>query len=253
MNSINMAFLFTTLAGLSTMLGVIPIFIKLRDENQIITASLAFAAGVMICVSITDLIPESILMLENYYNGFITVLLVFLFLLIGIVVSSFIDKAFPTNPIVSNSHVSLYKVGIISMVAIILHNLPEGIATFISTTKDTSLGISLAVAIALHNIPEGISISVPIYYSTKSKIKAIFYTFISAMSEPLGAILTYLFLFPFINNVVLGLLFAFIAGIMIQISLTELIPTAQNYSYPKITKIFFVIGVIFMLVKFFIG
>ncbi|MCI6266442.1 MAG: ZIP family metal transporter [Erysipelotrichaceae bacterium] len=252
MNSINMAFLLTTLAGLSTMLGVIPIFIKLRDENQIITASLAFAAGVMICVSITDLIPESILMLENYYNGFITVLLVFLFLLIGIVVSSFIDKVFPTNPIVSNSHVSLYKVGIISMVAIILHNLPEGIATFISTTKDTSLGISLAVAIALHNIPEGISISVPIYYSTKSKIKAIFYTFISAMSEPLGAILTYLFLFPFINNVVLGLLFAFIAGIMIQISLTELIPTAQNYSYPKITKIFFIIGVIFMLVKFFI-
>lgn len=252
MNSINMAFLLTTLAGLSTMLGVIPIFIKLRDENQIITASLAFAAGVMICVSITDLIPESILMLENYYNGFITVLLVFLFLLIGIVVSSFIDKVFPTNPIVSNSHVSLYKVGIISMVAIILHNLPEGIATFISTTKDTSLGISLAVAIALHNIPEGISISVPIYYSTKSKIKAIFYTFISAMSEPLGAILTYLFLFPFINNVVLGLLFAFIAGIMIQISLTGLIPTAQNYSYPKITKIFFIIGVIFMLVKFFI-
>lgn len=252
MNSINMAFLLTTLAGLSTMLGVIPIFIKLRDENQIITASLAFAAGVMICVSITDLIPESILMLENYYNGFITVLLVFLFLLVGIVVSSFIDKVFPTNPIVSNSHVSLYKVGIISMVAIILHNLPEGIATFISTTKDTSLGISLAVAIALHNIPEGISISVPIYYSTKSKIKAIFYTFISAMSEPLGAILTYLFLFPFINNVVLGLLFAFIAGIMIQISLTELIPTAQNYSYPKITKIFFIIGVIFMLVKFFI-
>lgn len=252
MNSINMAFLLTTLAGFSTMLGVIPIFIKLRDENQIITASLAFAAGVMICVSITDLIPESILMLENYYNGFITVLLVFLFLLIGIVVSSFIDKVFPTNPIVSNSHVSLYKVGIISMVAIILHNLPEGIATFISTTKDTSLGISLAVAIALHNIPEGISISVPIYYSTKSKIKAIFYTFISAMSEPLGAILTYLFLFPFINNVVLGLLFAFIAGIMIQISLTELIPTAQNYSYPKITKIFFIIGVIFMLVKFFI-
>lgn len=251
MNSINMAFLLTTLAGLSTMLGVVPIFIKLKDENKIITASLAFAAGVMICVSITDLIPESILMLENYYSGFITVLLVFLFLMIGIVVSSFIDKAFPSTPIISNSHVSLYKVGIISMVAIILHNLPEGIATFISTTKDTSLGISLAVAIALHNIPEGISISVPIYYSTKSKMKAIFYTFISAMSEPLGAILTYLFLFPFINNVVLGLLFAFIAGIMIQISLTELIPAAQNYSYPKITKIFFIIGVIFMLVKFF--
>ena len=113
MNSINMAFLLTTLAGLSTMLGVVPIFIKLKDENKIITASLAFAAGVMSCVSITDLIPESILMLENYYSGFITVVLVFLFLMIGIVVSSFIDKAFPSTPVISNSHVSLYKVGII--------------------------------------------------------------------------------------------------------------------------------------------
>ena len=89
---------------------------------------------------------------------------------------------------------NLYRVGIISMLAIILHNIPEGIATFISTTKDTSLGISLATSIAFHNIPEGISISIPIYYSTKSKTKAILYTFISALSEQIGAILTYLFL-----------------------------------------------------------
>lgn len=128
----------------------------------------------------------------------------------------------------------------------------EGIATFISTTKDTSLGISLAIAIALHNIPEGISISVPIYYATKSKKRALLYTFISALSEPIGAILTYLFLLPFINDVILGLLFAFIAGIMIQISLTELLPTSTSYQTSTTTKIFFVIGVIFMLLKFFI-
>lgn len=153
MNSISMAFLLTTMAGLSTMLGVVPIFIKLKNESKMIAGSLAFAAGVMICVSITDLIPESVLMLENYYNGAITIVLTFLFLMLGMIGSSFIDKYLPTK--VQNT--SLYKVGIISMIAIILHNLPEGIATFISTTRDTSLGISLAVAIALHNIPEDCS------------------------------------------------------------------------------------------------
>lgn len=250
MNSINMAFLLTTIAGLSTMIGTLPIFIKIKNESKIIAGSLSFAAGVMICVSITDLIPEAVVMLEKYYNGFFTIVLTFSFLMIGMIMSSLIDKSLPTTKTTTN-HDSLYKVGIISMLAIILHNLPEGIATFISTTKDTALGISLAIAIALHNIPEGISISVPIYYSTKSRSKAIFYTLISAMSEPLGAILTYFILYPFINNIILGLLFAFIAGIMIQISFTELLPTSMSYTYPKITKRCFLIGVIFMLLKFF--
>lgn len=247
MNSIQMAFLLTTLAGLSTMLGTIPIFIKLKNEHKIIAGSLAFAAGVMICVSITDLMPESITMLQKYYSGITTIVLAFAFLMIGIIFSGMIDKILPSI----TKDIPLYKVGIISMLAIILHNLPEGIATFISTTKDTSLGISLAIAIALHNIPEGISISVPIYYATHKKSKALLYTFISALSEPIGAILTYLFLLPFINNIVLGLLFAFIAGIMIQISLTELLPTSTSYQTTT-TKLFFVIGVIFMLLKFFI-
>lgn len=248
MSSIQMAFLLTSMAGLSTMLGTIPIFIKLKNENKIIAGSLAFAAGVMICVSITDLIPEAIAMIKNYYSGITIILLIFIFLMIGIIFSSTIDKVLPST----TKDIPLYKVGIISMLAIILHNLPEGIATFISTTKDTSLGISLAIAIALHNIPEGISISVPIYYATKSKKRSLLYTFISALSEPIGAILTYLFLLPFVNDIILGLLFAFIAGIMLQISLAELLPTSTSYQINRTTKLFFIIGVIFMLLKFFI-
>lgn len=247
MTSISMAFLLTSLAGLSTMLGIIPIFIKIKNKDKIIASSLAFASGVMFCVSVTDLIPESINMLRNYFNGIEVISLSFLFIVIGIITSSLIDKYLP-----STNYESLYKVGIISMLAIILHNIPEGIATFISTTKDTSLGISLATSIALHNIPEGISISVPIYYSTKSKFKTFIYTFISATSEPLGAVITYLFLLPFITDTLLGLLFSFIAGIMLQISLTELLPESLNYDYQKTTKIFFLIGIIFMLLKVFI-
>lgn len=242
-----MAFLLTSLAGLSTMIGVIPIFINLKNKEKIITSSLAFAAGVMLCVSITDLIPESIAMLKTYFNGPIVILIAFLFIVIGIISSSLIDKYLPDT-----NYESLYKIGIISMLAIIFHNIPEGIATFISTTKDTSLGFSLATSIALHNIPEGISISIPIYYSTKSKLKAITYTFISALSEPLGAIITYLFLLPFINDILLGLLFSFIAGIMLQISLIELLPKSLSYNYKNATKFFFLIGIIFMLLKIFI-
>ena len=131
------------------MIGIIPIFIKITNKDKIIASSLAFASGVMLCVSITDLIPESITMLNNYFNRFTVVILSFIFVVIGIIISSLIDKYLPTN-----NKESLYRVGIISMLAIILHNLPEGIATFISTTKDTSLGISLATSIALHNIPD---------------------------------------------------------------------------------------------------
>jgi len=242
-----MAFLLTSLAGLSTMIGIIPIFLTLKNKDKIIASSLAFAAGVMLCVSITDLIPESIEMLKNYFNGSIVILLSFLFIVIGIITSTLIDKYLPTV-----NYESLYRVGIISMLAIILHNIPEGIATFISTTKDTSLGVSLATSIALHNIPEGISISIPIYYSTKSKFKAFIYTFVSAMSEPLGAIITYLFLLPFVSDILLGLLFSFIAGIMIQISIIELLPESINYKYQKLTKIFFITGIAFMLLKIFI-
>ena len=127
MNSISMAFLLTTLAGLSTMIGVIPVFIKLKSENKIIAGSLAFASGVMLCVSITDLIPESIAMLNNYFNGFLVVILSFLFVVLGIIISSLIDKYLPTT-----NKENLYRVGIISMLAIILHNIPEGCSCYVS-------------------------------------------------------------------------------------------------------------------------
>ena len=114
------------------------------------------------------------------------------------------------------------------------------------------LGISICIAIALHNIPEGISIAIPIYYSTNSKFKAIIYTLISALSELLGAVLTYLFLGRFITDTLLGILFSFIAGIMIQISYSRLLPTSKNYDN-KFSRLFFMIGFIFMLFSLFLN
>lgn len=247
MNNVHYAFILTIIAGLSTMLGTIFIFLKKRNDN-IIIASLSFASGVMITVSFTDLMNESFHLLINLFPKFPAFLYMLIFVVIGILFSISIDKYIPTK----NSSGNLYRVGIFSMLAIIIHNIPEGIATFMATNSNIMLGISLTLAIALHNIPEGISISIPIYYATNSHFKAIFYTFISGISEPFGALLTYLFLSNFINDRIMGCLFGIIAGIMIHISIYELLPTANSYNKKGIVFLFFIIGVLFMIINHFV-
>ena len=238
----------TSLAGLATLIGIIPIFVKIKNSDYIIASACAFASGVMICISIFDLVPESIRYLSTNFNSFSVISLCFVFMFVGIVLSMILDNYIDK---VSNNG-TLFKVGILSMIAIILHNVPEGIVTFIVSNKNIMLGISMCIAIALHNIPEGISIAVPIYYSTKSKKKAFFYTFLAGLSEPIGAILTGLFLVNFVNDIVLGLLFAFIAGVMIQISSGKLLPTGNNYN-KKMSLIFFILGFIAMLFSLYLN
>ena len=243
MNNISFAFILTIIAGLSTMLGTI--FILKKKNENIIVASLAFAAGVMFTVSLTDLIPESYNLLINIFPKFPAIIYMLIFVVSGILFSIFIDKYIPTDN-------NLYRVGVFAMLAIIIHNIPEGIATFMATNTNIMLGISLTIAIALHNIPEGISISIPIYYATNSKFKAIFYTFISAVSEPFGALLTYLFLSNYINDRIMGFLFGIIAGIMIHISMYELLPTSKSYNKLNTTYLFFILGVLLMLINHFV-
>ena len=248
MNNIEYSFLITTFAGLSTMLGAILIFFKFKNTSEVICSSLAFASGVMFTVSFIDLIPSSIDSLLQKYYLFPAMLICIIFIIIGIIISILISKYIPDISSKDINNNGLYKVGIISMIAIILHNLPEGIATFMTSTKNIQLGLSLAIAITLHNIPEGISISIPIYYSTKSKFKALLYTFISGISELLGAIIAYLFLAPFMNDFIMSVLLAIIAGIMIAISMYELIPASLKYKDTiKILK-YFIIGCIFMII-----
>ena len=237
-------FITTTIAGLATMLGTIPIFINIKNHNKIIASSCAFASGVMICISIIDLIPSSFQYLNHKYPSLIVILLSFFFIILGIILSMMLDKTIDKYSHGNN----LFKVGILSMIAIILHNIPEGIITFIVSNKNAILGISICLAIALHNIPEGISIAIPIYYSTKKKFKALLYTLISSLSEPLGAILTYLFLGKYINDTILGLILSFTAGIMIQISWNKLLPTGNSY-HKNLTYIFFTIGFLFMIIS----
>ena len=241
---ITLPFLMTTLAGISTLLGSILIFIKAK-EDKLLSSSLAFAAGVMITVSFTDLIPSSINKIGEYCPFTATICLCLIGINVGVLLSNFIEKKIEKK---DNSS-SLYKVGIISMLAIILHNIPEGIATYISCKNDFSLGLKLTIAIALHNIPEGISISIPIYYATKSKKKALLYTFISGFSEVVGAIISFLFLGGLENDLFMGFLYSMIAGIMISISIKELIPESLNYNLKSKTIIYFIIGFLFMFIS----
>jgi ZIP family zinc transporter len=124
---------------------------------------------------------------------------------------------------------ALLRMGMFSALAIAIHNFPEGLATFTSALADPTLGISIAVAIAIHNIPEGIAVSVPLYYATGSKKKAFFYSFASGLSEPVGALVGYGLFYKYFNDITFGLLFAGVAGIMVFISIDELLPTAEKY------------------------
>ncbi len=244
MSSNMYAFLLSSIAGFSTLIGFLFVFIK-KDRESIISKSLGFASGVMLTISIIDLIPNSFLLIIRQYNLIYTLFLIITAFLVGIIVSSIIDKKVEKK---SKNGLKLYKLGIITMIVIIMHNIPEGIATFITTTNNTKLGVILTIAIALHNIPEGISISIPIYYSTNSKLKSFIYTFISGMSEPLGAIISYLFLSRFVNDIMLGFIYSIIAGMMINISIKELYKEAYYYN-KRNTIIYFIIGSFIMILN----
>ena len=197
-------------------------------------------------LSIFDLIPESIVFLNNTYKYIPSFLITCIFISLGVCISIIIDKLFPNT----FNEKALYKLGILTMIGIMIHNIPEGIATFITTSEDVSLGISIAISITMHNIPEGISIALPIYYYTKSKKKVFIYTFVCAISEPFGALIAYLFLSPTYQT--LGIVYAIIAGIMIHISMYELFPSANKYKRYRITYLFYILGLIFVLLNKFL-
>ena len=233
------------------MIGSIFIFFNFRNTNGVILKSLAFASGVMICICITDLIPSSFNGFNSIYNIFVSCLSISIFIIIGIIIAGGINKYLPDNSL-NTKNKNLYRVGFISMIAIILHNIPEGIATFMLSSHDLKLGISMAIAIALHNIPEGISISIPIFYSTGSKTKSLLFTFISGISELVGAVISYFFLSKYINELFMNILLSIIAGIMLYIPIYELLPESLSYNNRKSSVLFFLIGVLFMIISHFL-
>ena len=143
----------------------------------------------------------------------------------------------------------LMRIGVFTAMVIAIHNFPEGLATFTSAIKDPSMGIAIAIAVAIHNIPEGIAVSVPIYYATGDRKRAFKLSFLSGLAEPLGGVIGYLLLYQFFNDVMFGVLFAFVAGIMVFISLDELLPTAREYGEPHLAMYGLIGGMMLMAVS----
>ena len=243
------ALLVSTIAGLSTMLGALVIFFKFKEKNinKFITASLSFSLAIMIGISITDLIPESTYILLSSYGIGKGILFSFIASIIGIILVKYLHKLMDKTEATND----LYKLGILNMLALILHNFPEGIATFMSSYKDIELGLKLALAIAFHNIPEGISIAVPIYYATKSKKNAIFKTFLSGIAEPIGAILAFIFLSKYITDELISIILLLVGGIMITLAIEVILPKAKKYNLNKYLYLGLFIGIILILINYF--
>ncbi len=242
------ALLLSFLAGFATVIGGLVIFFKFKEENidKFIVGALSFSLAIMIGISITDLIPESTYILLKGYGiskGIIYALLAFI---IGVVTIKYLNKVI-TKLEKKND---LYKLGILNMLVLIMHNFPEGIATFMSTYKDLGLGIKLTLAIAVHNIPEGIAIAVPIYYATSSRKEALFKTFLSGIAEPLGAVIAFFFLSKYINNNLISIILILVGGIMITLAIDVIYPKVQKYKIYNMTFLGIALGLFIAMLSF---
>ena len=258
MREILFAFSLTLIAGLSTGIGSIIAFFAKKPNKRFLAISLGFSAGVMIYVSLVEIFTKAKDSLTNALGdkpgAWVTVIAFFG----GIFLIALIDRLIPEegnphemkNVIADNADVvkkeRLIRMGLFTALAMAIHNFPEGMATFTSALQDVHLGIAIAVALAIHNIPEGIATSLPIYFSEGNKKKAFLISFFSGMTEPVGAILGYVVLKPFFNDSTFGILFGIVAGIMVFISLEELLPMAREYEKSKASIIGAICGMAVM-------
>ncbi|MDX9719565.1 MAG: zinc transporter ZupT [Myxococcota bacterium] len=257
-----LAFSLTLFAGLATGVGSTIAFLSKQNSPRFLSLALGFSAGVMIYVSMVEILVkarDSLIAALGEGPGSWTTVAAFFG---GIGVIALIDKLVPeaTNPheahtveemdgSPSNRDKHLMRMGVATALAIAIHNFPEGLATFTAAMENPSLGIAIAVAIAIHNIPEGIAVSVPLYYATKSRKKAFFWSFLSGLSEPVGALVGWFLLRWLFSDTLFGVLFAGVAGIMVFISLDELLPTAREYGEHHLSIIGVVLGMAVMAVS----
>lgn len=250
MNNVIFAFSLTLIAGLSTGIGSITALFAKRTNTKFLSLSLGFSAGVMIYVSMIEIFTKSKNYLSAAHGDIKGYWLAVIAFFAGIILIAMIDFFIPSteNDIGAslNQENRLKRMGVITALSIAIHNFPEGMATFTSALQDVHLGIAIAVALAIHNIPEGIATSLPIYFSEGNKKKAFLISFFSGMTEPVGAILGYAVLKPFFNDSTFGILFGIVAGIMVFISLEELLPMAREYEKSKASIIGAICGMAVM-------
>ena len=255
-NYIN-AFLLTLFAGLATGIGGLAIMFIRKFSPKVLSAALGFSAGVMIFLSFNEIIPEAGEMLKvNFPHNYNWI--VYLGFIIGIIVAILIDYFLPDHidaeelmhpDIPSHNKHMLKRAGLFTAIAICVHNFPEGMATFLTTTQNFALGLSVAVAIAIHNIPEGIAVALPIYQVTGKKRYAMLYAALSGITEPIGALVGMFIFGLFLPQILIGALMAAVAGIMIYIAFDTLLPLAKEYGNWHLSMIGIVSGILFIWIS----
>lgn len=263
-HNILIAFTLTLIAGLATGIGSLIALLFNRTNKNFLCASLGLSAGVMLYVSFMELIPTAksdLISLLGEKTGTLYLLIAFFG---GIALIALIDFLIPeaNNPHELKSmedmsptekqNKSLKRTGIVLALSLAIHNFPEGIAAFTSALNDLSIAIPITIAIAIHNIPEGIAVSVPIYHATGNKRKAFWLSFASGLAEPFGAIIAYFVLLQFWSPLVNGVVLAAVAGIMVFISLDELLPTAEKYGKHHISISGLIAGMMLMALSLYL-
>ncbi|TCD47138.1 zinc transporter ZupT [Chlorobium sp. N1] len=241
MNGFQTAMLLTLLAGLSTGIGSAMALVVRHTNKRFLALSLGFSAGIMLYVSFMEIMPQSEAALAADMAGKAGSWIATISFFGGMLLTWAVDQLVPKfeNPHemsligpmkgAGESDARLHRMGIVTAVAIAVHNFPEGMAVFFSALSNEQLGAVIAATIALHNIPEGMAVAVPIYFATKSRKRAFSLSFLSGLAEPLGALIGYTVLKPFLTPFVFGIVLASVAGIMVYISLDELLPSAEEY------------------------
>ena len=269
-----LALTLTFLAGLTTGIGGLIGLSSRRFSTEFITMALGFSAGAMVYVSLVEILPKARLALQPLLGAQLGYGCTVLAFFAGILLMALVDGLLPTHPAIesiqdlaaspaqavdespdrrpdqqSPQRSKLLRMGVFSALALFIHNFPEGLATFLGALENPKVGLSIAVAIAIHNIPEGLAVSAPVFFATRSRSKAFWASFLSGMAEPLGGLMGFFLFRSFPNPLIFGLVFAAVAGVMVYVSLDELLPAATGYGNHRLAIASLIAGMFVMAIS----
>ncbi len=274
MSDVVIALLMSLIAGLATGIGACAAFFAKSTNKKFLCGALGFSSGVMLYVAMIEIFGNAVSSATEYSGEAVGGWIVIGSFFGGIILIAAIENLIPSietqckkrgddgdriagselingaaGDSVSAERSRLMRMGVVTALALAIHNFPEGLATFVSALNDPELAVPVVVAISIHNIPEGIAVSVPMYQATGSRVKAFIFSFLSGLAEPVGALLGWLILMPFMNELVFGIIFAVVAGIMVYIAIAELLPSAREYGSGGLTTFGVVIGMAVMAIS----
>lgn len=218
------ALILTIISGFSTLLGYFIIYTKSNRVEEKIVFFLSFSLGIMCIISLFELLPSSVLKLIDEYNILLGIILSFLTFYLGYLTIYMIDHNL-------KNECNLKRIGVLNLISLVVHNLPEGMIVYMSANNSLNLGIKMCLAIMFHNIPEGIAISIPLFYSNESRERVFLCVLIASLSEPLGALLSYIAFKNIISNqIIISFIQIFTAGLMISLSLNKILREVIKYN-----------------------